>query len=69
MLLDHSKLVDNRKESKENNTPCIFRDLMVKGLIEAVEASKTEYEGRDLRIVQDNVREIRGNRFWSNCSE
>ena len=46
MLLDHSKLVDNKKESKENQT-LSFRDLMV-DLIEALEASKTEYEGRDL---------------------
>ena len=39
--------MDNKKESKENQT-LIFRDLMVEDLIEALEASKTEYEGRDL---------------------
>ena len=48
MLLDHSKMAENRKESKENETRWIFRDSMVEDLIEALEAPKTEYEGRGL---------------------
>ena len=39
VLLDHSKMADNRKESKENQTRWIFRDSMVEDLIEALEAS------------------------------
>ena len=61
-------MADNRKETKENQTRWIFRDSMVEDLIEALEASKTEYEGRGLdferikscevvfRITKDNVR-------------
>ena len=41
-------MADNRKETKENQTRWIFRDSMVEDLIEALEASKTEYEGRGL---------------------
>ena len=41
-------MVENSKESKENETRWIFRDSMVEDLIEALEASKTEYEGRGL---------------------
>ena len=41
-------MADNRKETKENQTPWIFRDSMVEDLIEALEASKTEYECRGL---------------------
>ena len=46
MFLDHPKIVENRKESKQNETRWIFRDSKVEDLIEALEASKTEYEGR-----------------------
>ena len=53
MLLDHSKMADNRKESKENQTHWIFRDSMVEDLIEALEASKTEYEGKGLDFGGD----------------
>ena len=42
MLLDHSKMADNRKETKENQTRWIFRDSMVEDLIEALEVSKKE---------------------------
>ena len=56
MLLDHSKKADNRKESKENQTRWIFRDSMVVDLIEAQEASKTEYEGRCLDLEGDHVK-------------
>ena len=75
-------MADNRKETKENQTLWIFRDSMVEDLIEALEASKTEYEGRGLDFEGNLVKlyselrktmsepEIRGNRFWSsNCSE
>ena len=48
MLLDHSKKVENSKESKENENHWIFRDSTVEDLIQALEASKTEYEGRGL---------------------
>ena len=41
-------MTENSKESKENETRWIFRDSMVEDLIEALEASKTEYEGRGL---------------------
>ena len=41
-------MAENSKESRENETPWIFRDSMVKDLIVALEASKTEYEGRGL---------------------
>ena len=41
-------MADDKKESKENQTRWIFRDSIVENLIEALEASKTEYEGRDL---------------------
>ena len=41
-------MAENRKVSKENETRWIFRDSMVEDLIEAQEASKTEYEGRGL---------------------
>ena len=41
-------MAENRKESKENETRWIFRDSMVEDLIEALEASKTEYEGREV---------------------
>ena len=41
-------MTENRKESKENKTLWIFRDSMVENLIEALEASKTEYEDRGL---------------------
>ena len=41
-------MADNRKETKENQTRWIFRDSMVEDLIEALEASKTEYEYRGL---------------------
>ena len=56
MLLDHSKMADNRKESKENQTRWIFRDSMVEDLIEALEASKIEYEGRGLDFEGDLVK-------------
>ena len=57
MLLDHSKMAENRKESKENETRWIFRDSMVRiNLIEALEASKTEYEGRGLDFEGDLVK-------------
>ena len=36
-------MADNRKESKENQTHCIFKDLMVEDLIEALEVSKIEF--------------------------
>ena len=53
-------MAENRKESKENETRWIFRDSMVEDLIEALEASKTEYEGRGLdncvRQCQRNTR-------------
>ena len=74
-------MADNRKETKENQTGWIFRGSMVEDLIEALEASKTEYEGRGLDFEGNIVKlylelrttmsepEIRGNRFWSNCSE
>ena len=38
--MDHSKLVDNRKESKENQTRWIFKDVMVEDLIEALEINE-----------------------------
>ena len=41
-------MAENSNESKENETRWIFRDSMVEDLIEALEASKTEYEGRGL---------------------
>ena len=56
MLLDHSKTVENRKESKANETRWIFRDSKVEDLIEALEASKTEYEGRGLDFEGDLVK-------------
>ena len=50
-------MADNRKETKENQTRWIFRDLMVEDLIEALqEASKTEYEGRGLDFEGDLVK-------------
>ena len=49
-------MVDNRKETKENQTRWIFRDSMVEDLIEALEASKTEYEGRGLDFEEDLVK-------------
>ena len=49
-------MADNRKESKENQTRWIFRDSMVEDLIEALEASKTEYEGRGLDFEGDLVK-------------
>ena len=71
-------MADNRKESKENQNRWIFKDAMhvVEDLIDALEASKIEYEGRGLtskeilssciqNCVRRYVREIRGNRFWS----
>ena len=48
MLLDHSKKAENSKESKENENRWIFRDSTVEDLIQALEASKTEYEGNGL---------------------
>ena len=53
MLLDHPKIVENRKESKQNENRWIFRDSKVEDLIEALEASKTEYEGRGLDFEWD----------------
>ena len=41
-------MTENSKESKKNETRWIFRDSMVEDLIEALESSKTEYEGRGL---------------------
>ena len=41
-------MAENSKESKGNETRWIFRDSMVEDLIEALEASKTKYEGRGL---------------------
>ena len=41
-------MADNRKESKEHHIRWSFRDSMVEDLIEALEASKTKYEGRGL---------------------
>ena len=41
-------MADNRKETKEKQTRWIFRDSMVEDLIEALEASTTEYECRGL---------------------
>ena len=41
-------MADNRKETRGNQTRWIFRDSMVEDLIEALEASKTEYECRSL---------------------
>ena len=49
-------MADNRKETKENQTRWIFRDSMVEDLIEALEASKTEYEGRGLDFEGDLVK-------------
>ena len=49
-------MVDNRKESKEHQTRWIFRDSMVEDLIEALEASKTKYEGRGLDFKGDLVK-------------
>ena len=56
MLLDHSKMAENRKESNENETRWIFRDSMVEDLIEALEVSETEYEGRGLDFEGDLVK-------------
>ena len=50
------KMADNRKETKENQTRWIFRDSTVEDLIEALEASKTEYEGRGLDFEGDLVK-------------
>ena len=47
-VVDHSKMAENRKESKENQTRWIFRDSTVEDLIEALEASKPVYQGRGL---------------------
>ena len=41
-------MAENSKEFKENETRWTLRDSMVEDLIEALEASKTEYEGRGL---------------------
>ena len=41
-------MAENRNESKENQTLWMIRDSMVADLIQALEASKTEYEGRGL---------------------
>ena len=49
-------MADNRKETKENQTRWIFRDSMVEDLLEALEASKTEYEGRGLDFEGDLVK-------------
>ena len=49
-------MADNRKETKENQTRWIFRDSMVEDLIEALEASKAEYEGRGLDFEGDLVK-------------
>ena len=49
-------MADNRKETKENQTRWIFRDSMVEDLIEALEASKTEYEGRGLDFERNLVK-------------
>ena len=51
-------MVENRKESKENETGWIFRDSMVEDLIEALEASKTEYEGRGLEFRRRSLYEV-----------
>ena len=56
MLLDHSKLAENRKESKENEIRWNFSDSLVADLIEALEASKTENEGRGLDFEGDLVK-------------
>ena len=49
-------MADNRKETKENQTCWIFSDSMVEDLIEALEASKTECEGRGLDFEGDLVK-------------
>ena len=49
-------MADNRKETKENQTRWILRDSMVEDLIEALEASKTEYEGKGLDFEGDLVK-------------
>ena len=49
-------MADNRKETKESQSRWIFRDSMVEDLIEALEASKTEYEGRGLDFEGDLVK-------------
>ena len=49
-------MADNRKETKENQIRWIFGDSMVEDLIEALEASKTEYEGRGLDFEGDLVK-------------
>ena len=49
-------MAENRKESNENQTRRIFRESMVEDLIEALEASKTEYEGRSLDFEGDLVK-------------
>ena len=41
-------MAENSKEFKENETRWTLRDSIVEDLIEALEASKTEYEGRGL---------------------
>ena len=46
-------MADNKKESKgsipkETQTRGIFKDAMVEGLIEALEASKIDYDGREV---------------------
>ena len=49
-------MAENRKVSKENETRWIFRDSMVEDLIEALEVSETEYEGRGLDFEGDLVK-------------
>ena len=48
-------MAENRKVSKENQTRWIFKDSMVEDFIEALEASKTEYESRGLDFERDLV--------------
>ena len=46
-------MAKSRKESKGNETRWIFRGSIVEDLIEALEASKTDYEGRGLHFEGD----------------
>ena len=54
MLLDHPKIVENRKESKENETRWIFRDSKVEDLIEALEDWKHQRPNMKVEVLTSN---------------
>ena len=56
MLLDDSKMADKSEKPKE--TRWFFKDGMVEDLIEVLEATKVEYEGRGLDFEGDLVKSL-----------